>query len=353
MLDDLKQPPVPVRVRDLNKQFDALKALDHVSLDFPAGSFFTLLGPSGCGKTTLLRIIAGFLEPTSGEVWLDQANIVDKPPWQRRIGFVFQNYALWPNMTVFDNVAYGLRLKRFSRSEIRQRVEDGLASVGLQGLGDRFPGQLSGGQQQRVSLVRALVLQPRVLLLDEPLSNLDARLRIEMRRELRRLQKDINVTTIYVTHDQEEALQMSDIIAVMNQGVVEQVGSPEAIYEEPRTTFVATFMGSVSMVNGQVTASGELQLSDGTALPLGLEQSLSGRAVTIGVRPENISLVGEGHEQAVPGQVVSSSYLGHRRLSIIEIAPDVRLNVEHRERLAAGSRATVHIGRFNVIEVEE
>jgi ABC-type Fe3+/spermidine/putrescine transport system ATPase subunit len=350
MLPELKTPPVPVRVRGLSKRFDSVQALDGVTIDFPAGSFFTLLGPSGCGKTTLLRIIAGFLEPSSGEVWLGDSNVVDTPPWRRRIGFVFQNYALWPNMTVLNNVAYGLRLRRAPRHEIRRLVEAGLERVGLGGLADRFPGQLSGGQQQRVALARALVLQPRVLLLDEPLSNLDARLRLEMRRELRRLQEEIGVTAIYVTHDQEEALQISDRIAVMNRGVVEQIGAPEEIYERPASAFVATFMGSVSLLHGRVTPVGSLLLEEGIELAVDLGQAASGRRVTIGVRPENVTITAPAGAGTVRGTVLGSAYLGHRRLTTFELAPGIRLSAEHRERLEPGDAVTLRVERFNVIE---
>jgi len=217
---------IPVRVESVRKRFGSSAALDGVTLDFPAGSLTTLLGPSGCGKTTLLRVIAGFVTPDEGRVFIGDEDRTATPPWRRRIGFVFQSYALWPHMTVFDNVAYGLTLRRLPRSEITRQVEGMLATVGLEGLAGRAPGHLSGGQQQRVALARALVLEPDVLLLDEPLANLDARLRAEMRRELRGLQRRVGITTVFVTHDQEEALELSDLVVVMHQGRVAQSARP-------------------------------------------------------------------------------------------------------------------------------
>ena len=237
-----------MRVEGIRKRYGTAAALHDVTLDFPAGGFTTLLGPSGCGKTTLLRIIAGFVEPDAGAVHVGGRDIGAEPPWRRRIGFVFQSYALWPHMTVQDNVGYGLRLRGLPRDEVAARVAGALQQIGMAGLGGRHPGQLSGGQQQRVSLARALVLEPDVLLLDEPLSNLDARLRVEMRREIRRLQSEVGITTIYVTHDQEEALQLSDVIAVMSQGRVIETGLTDQVLDDPREPYTQLLVSSVLQV---------------------------------------------------------------------------------------------------------
>jgi ABC-type Fe3+/spermidine/putrescine transport system ATPase subunit len=300
----------PVRVSGIRKRYGNAAALHDVTIDFPAGGFTTLLGPSGCGKTTLLRIIAGFVEPDAGTVSVGGRDVGGDPPWRRRIGFVFQSYALWPHMTVHDNVAYGLRLRGLPRAEVAARVGAALDRIGMAGLGGRHPGQLSGGQQQRVALARALVLEPDVLLLDEPLSNLDARLRVEMRREIRRLQREVGITTIYVTHDQEEALQLSDVIAVMSQGRVEQVGSAEEVYARPRTAFVATSLGAATLLRGEAQADGAL-LVDGRRLPLSLSPALAGRTVRVALRPENVGVVAGSGPDTLAAIITERAYLGH------------------------------------------
>ena len=269
-----------MRVEGICKSFGGHAALDGVSLDFTPGGFNTLLGPSGCGKTTLLRSVAGFVAPESGRIFIGGEDVTHRPPWTRQIGFVFQSYALWPHMSVFDNVAYGLRLRNLEGSELKRRVGAMLETVGLASLHERAPGALSGGQQQRVALARALVLEPAVLLLDEPLANLDARLRVEMRQEIRRLQQELQITTIFVTHDQEEALELSDTVAVMNRGRVEQVGAPEEVFAHPASANVAALLGGAAFVEGVVSAAGEL-LVDGTRLPLGLSRDLAGKRVRV------------------------------------------------------------------------
>ncbi len=271
-------------------RFGSATALDGVTLDFAPGSLTTLLGPSGCGKTTLLRVIAGFVTPEEGRVFIGGEDRTATPPWRRRIGFVFQSYALWPHMTVLENVAYGLTLRRLPRSEIARRVEAMLATVGLEGLGIRTPGQLSGGQQQRVALARALVLEPDVLLLDEPLANLDARLRAEMRREVRRLQRDLGITTVFVTHDQEEALELSDVVAVMDRGRVAQSGPPDEVWERPASAEVAAFLGILSLVEGRASEKGDL-LTGGTALPLSLPRELAGKRVRVSVAARRYTIL--------------------------------------------------------------
>jgi ABC-type Fe3+/spermidine/putrescine transport system ATPase subunit len=248
----------PLNIRNITKQFGSVLAVDHVSLEIPRGSFTTLLGPSGCGKTTLLRIIAGFYTPGDGNIYLEDQPVDRMPTHQRGTAMVFQDYALWPHMTVFENIAYGLRMKKISNAETRQRIEGVMKLVEMPAeLLKRRPSELSGGQQQRVALARALIIQPRVLLLDEPLSNLDAKVRQRLRVEIRRLQRRIGITTIYVTHDQEEALSMSDLVVVMHRGKVMQVGTPEEIYHRPANAFVAEFLGVTNVLHGIVSADGE------------------------------------------------------------------------------------------------
>ena len=245
-----------VRLMGVTKRFgNNPPAVDNVSLDVPRGSFTTFLGPSGCGKTTILRMIAGFYEPDAGDILLDRRRINDVPAHRRKTALVFQDYALFPHLSVADNVAYGLKLAKLSRSEIERRTKDTLRFLGLSGLEARSPNQLSGGQQQRVALARALVMNPEVLLLDEPLSNLDAKLRVAIRGELIGIQRQLGLTTIYVTHDQEEALAMSDWVAVLNHGRVVQWGTPWEIYYHPRTTFMADFVGSVNLVRSAVISA--------------------------------------------------------------------------------------------------
>jgi len=350
VISERQKAPVPVRVEGISKRFGSLQALQEITIDFPAGTFFTLLGPSGCGKTTLLRIIAGFTEADAGRVWINTHDVTTVAPWKRDVGFVFQNYALWPHMTIFENIAYGLRLRRMSKDEVTRRVEQGLSLVGLSGLAQRFPGQLSGGQQQRVALARALVLEPQVLLLDEPLSNLDAKLRIEMRKEIRRIQKNIGITAIYVTHDQEEALEISDAVAVMSQGRIEQIGTPEDIYERPVSTFVASFIGAVTLLKGRCLTSGDFEVEGGVLLPLNLEPRLAGRIMHVALRPEHLELVSADATGALRGQVVSTSYLGNIRRSVVEIAPGLRVQVEHRLPVTADTAVGVRITDYDLIE---
>src|SRR5437016_2679070 len=239
-----------ISLRGVSKGFDRVTAVDGGSLEIADGELFTLLGPSGCGKTTLLRLIAGFAAVDAGEIRFGERRVERLPPYARNIGMVFQNYALWPHMTVRGNVTYGLRLRKLTGAEIERRLAGGLAKVNLTGLEDRYPGQLSGGQQQRVALARALVLNPDILLLDEPLSNLDAKIRVQVRGEIRALQQDLGITTVYVTHDQEEALSLSDRVAVMREGRVQQVATPRALYERPATRFVADFVGTNNFLPG-------------------------------------------------------------------------------------------------------
>jgi len=296
--------PVDVELCDVTKVFDQqVKAVDHVSLQIYQGEFFSLLGPSGCGKTTTLRMIAGFELPTSGEIMIEGRAVGNTPPFKRNVNTVFQHYALFPHMTVEENVSFGLRMKGVPRDEIRQRVREALHLVRLSGFENRYPRQLSGGQQQRVALARALVNRPRVLLLDEPLGALDLKLRKEMQLELKRLQETVGITFLYVTHDQEEALTMSDRIAVMSAGRVLQVGTPLEIYERPTNRFVADFIGESNFLDGRVTRV-ERDIATvviGDRFPV-LAQTQHGiqpgQHVTVAIRPEKIRLCATASESA-------------------------------------------------------
>jgi len=297
-------------------------AVYDVNLEIPKGELVTLLGPSGCGKTTTLRMVAGFEFPTTGRIALDGLEINSLPPHKRDMSMVFQSYAIFPHLTVFENIAYGLNVQRLSRKIISERVGRVLDLVHLEGYGDRAPGQLSGGQQQRVALARALVMEPKVLLMDEPLSNLDAKLREEMRTEIRRIQKELNITSVYVTHDQIEAMTLSDRIVVMNQGVIEQIGSPMEIYRFPNSRFVANFIGRANFIDGVVLAQKGSEL---TVRTLGETITLSnikrefreGEAVTLIVRPEMIQIKKSGG--LYKGVVQRAVYLGDVMEYAVEI----------------------------------
>ncbi len=308
-----------VRLEGVGKRFGETWAVRGVSLHIRAGEFYTFLGPSGCGKTTLLRMIAGFAFPDEGSVWLDGEVVNTLPPWKRGVGMVFQSYAIWPHMTVFENVAFGLRERGEPREEIARRVQEALRMVNLEGMERRRPSQLSGGQQQRVALARTLVIQPRVLLLDEPLSNLDARLRAQMRIELLKLQRDLGITTVYVTHDQEEALALSTRIAVMSAGVVVQEGTPREIYEAPLERFVAEFVGAANLLAGVVREAGEDDLTVTTDLGVEVRAARpsppppSGRLL-LTIRPEAMDLVPPDEpidgRNRLEGKVVASAFQG-------------------------------------------
>jgi spermidine/putrescine ABC transporter ATP-binding subunit len=309
----------------VGKRYGDLPVLCDVSLQIRGGEFYTFLGPSGCGKTTLLRIIAGFVAPDRGTVYLDGESVNQVPPWRRNVGMVFQNYALWPHLTVFENVAFGLRERKVPRGEIDRRVAEALDRVELTGTEKRRPSQLSGGQQQRVALARTLVIEPRVLLLDEPLSNLDAKLRVEMRLELLKLQRDLGLTTIYVTHDQEEALAMSTRIAILNKGRVIQQGRPREIYEEPINDFVAGFVGQTNLFSGKIARCldglVEVDVGDGLILKAARPSSAAisaGDEVSVTIRPEAVGLnrfdTAPDERNQVAGIVSASVYQG----SVIE-----------------------------------
>lgn len=249
---------VKIVSKGITKRFGNVVACDSINIEVPDGKLFTLLGPSGCGKTTFLRIIAGFESPDEGRIFFNKQDITELQPYERSTGMVFQNYALWPHMNVFENIAYGLKVQKLDKKDIEKRVNKALDLVRLGGLGERTPFQLSGGQQQRVALARALVIEPKVLLLDEPLSNLDAKLRLEMRHEIMRIQRELGITAVYVTHDQEEALSISDRIAIMKVGKLQQIGTPQEIYNNPQSVFIADFIGQSTFLPGTIERIGKL-----------------------------------------------------------------------------------------------
>lgn len=310
---------IGVSLIDICKSFGNTKAVDHVSLDIKKGEFMSLLGPSGCGKSTTLRIVAGLEKPDRGIVEFEGREVTYLPPYKRKIGFVFQDYALWPHMTVFENISFGLVLRKISKEEIKDRINQILILTGLSGLENRFPREISGGQQQRVSLARALVLKPTILLLDEPLSSLDRKLRVNMRVELKEMQKKIGITALYVTHDQEESLSMSDRIAVMNKGEIIEVGTPKEIYEKPKARFVAEFVGSNNFIEGEIVKFENsffiVKIGENNVLKLSAKTVLQlkvGDKVTVLSRPERIELRSnllEG-ENVFLGEVKSIDYLG-------------------------------------------
>jgi spermidine/putrescine transport system ATP-binding protein len=345
-----------VALRGVTKRFDDFVAVDDLSLEFGQGEFFTLLGPSGCGKTTTLRMIAGFERPSSGEIRIEGSDVAALPPHKRPTNTVFQSYALFPHLNVEANVGFGLKRKGVGKEEIAERVAAELRRVGLAAEANRRPAQLSGGMQQRVALARALVNLPKVLLLDEPLGALDLKLRKGLQVELKRIQREVGITFVYVTHDQEEALTMSDRIAVMNRGRVEQVGVPEEIYDRPATTFVAGFIGVSNLMPATVAGAGKVRLENGPEVAGDTGDLASGEACYAVVRPEKlrVELGGEGEASAnglprVEGIVESSLYLGTATQIAVRLGEGVRMTVlvpnadeAERQRLpGGGARVTL------------
>ncbi len=324
-----------IRLQGIRKTFGSTVAVDRIDLEIPSKSLTFLLGPSGCGKTTLLRMIAGFIEPTAGRIFFDAREVTRVPPNRRNTGMVFQSYALWPHMTVFDNVAFGLGVRKVSRSEQAARVEKALRLVQMQDYAQRKPNELSGGQQQRAALARALVIEPTVLLLDEPLSNLDAKLRLEMRIQIRRICDEVGVTAVYVTHDQKEALSMADEVAVLRGGNVVQFGDPRTLYERPKSRFVADFLGETNFLHGEVTdaSAGEVTISTSTAtLRSSAFDESTPRAgnVTCSIRPEALTIVNDADKNApniLYGRRVQSIFLGEIAQHIVELSDGVLLKV--------------------------
>jgi iron(III) transport system ATP-binding protein len=328
-----------VRLRGISKFYGRLKAVDNVSLEIEEGEFFTLLGPSGCGKTTTLRLIAGFIEPDQGELYFDDKCITDLPAHKRNTGMVFQDYALFPNLTVYENVAYGLKARKVDRKEIDKKVHSVLGKVELQGFEKRSPSVLSGGQQQRVALARALVIEPDVLLMDEPLSNLDANLRINMREVIKHLQKEVGITTILVTHDQEEAISISDRIAILKDGCIEQIGTSLDVYQHPLNRFVAEFMGSPNLLDAQVISYNAdeklLNLNiDGEVIKTWTEASFSSRIVCC-FRPEQIEIIDNADHcvNKIKGYVHSTLFTGPLIKYKVVVFNEKLINIEKQNTL--------------------
>lgn len=310
MLAPNREKAADVKLKNITKHYGDVIALEKVNLDIKAGEFFTLLGPSGCGKTTLLRIVAGLGKQDEGDVFIRGKKVNDIPPWERNTALVFQSYAIWPFMNVFDNIAYALKLRKVPKEQIKKKVKSVMNMLGLDGLEKRRPDQLSGGQLQRVALARTLVIEPPVLvlILDEPLSNLDAKIRVEVREEIRRLQSMLGITTLYVTHDQEEALVISDRIAVLNNGRVEQIGTPVEIYSDPQTPFVASFIGAMDSMKGNVSSKkaniATIRISEGLLIKGTADDEIKqGQDVTVFVRPENIKIQTATPHREAPGEL--------------------------------------------------
>ena len=319
----------------LEKRYAEHTAASSVSLSVKNGEFISLLGPSGCGKTTVLRMVAGLIQPTSGRILIDERDVTQLPTNKRQVGLVFQSYALFPHMTVFDNVAFGLRRQGLAGKELQQRVEQALASVRLSGYGARFPRELSGGQQQRVAIARSIAPRPSILLFDEPLSNLDAALRDEMQIELKRLQREVGITTLFVTHDQAEAMTMSDRVCVLANGHVQQFATPEEIYHRPATGFVARFIGRPNRMSGRLARTAgqaAVELPGGVTLPLADTQGLSpGTSVDVVVRQEDIRIVANGEAAAGPvhtGRIALRSFVGARVQYVIGLGDQIELIAE-------------------------
>ena len=340
-------PPAPspaaagepdIRLEQVTKRFGDTVAVDALDMEIERGAFYAMLGPSGCGKTTTLRMIGGFEDPTEGRVFLGGEEVTDRPPYRRDVNTVFQSYALFPHLSVERNVAFGLERRKVSKAEVRTRVGETLELVQLHGLGKRKPGQLSGGQQQRVALARALVNRPRALLLDEPLGALDLRLRKQLQIELKRIQQEVGITFVHVTHDQEEAMSMADRIAVMNEGRIEQSGGAADLYERPRTEFVANFLGVSNLIDGRVASAAasfcDVETHDGARLRVPADRvgALAGQPVRVGVRPEKVALSPAGSELApgvnvLRGTVVVAAFLG--------------VSIQYLVRAAGGEELTV------------
>lgn len=341
-----------LELSSLTKRYGSQTVIDSLSLSVDKGTFVCLLGPSGCGKTTTLRLVAGFLEPDGGEIVVNGRRVsapgATLAPEQRNMSMIFQSYALWPHMTIFDNVAYGLKLRKKKPDEIRNRVETILAATQLEAYAQRYPGELSGGQQQRVSLARALVVEPETLLLDEPLSNLDANLREEMRFEIRRLHDKFHYTTVYVTHDQAEAMTTADLIVVMNKGVIEQAGGPEDIYQRPVSEFVARFIGGSNILKGKWDGQETVDCGNGIALACGSGEFAQVGDTAVSVRHHDITLSAVKPDIAgknwAQGVVERQSYLGPYRdyLVRLEGGTQVRVEAPVENKVARGEKVWLH-----------
>jgi spermidine/putrescine transport system ATP-binding protein len=345
-----------VRLDGVTKRFDDVVAVDGISLEIPSGSFFALLGPSGCGKTTTLRMIGGFEEPDDGAIFLADKPVTGLPPYKRDVNTVFQSYALFPHLSIFENVAFGLRRRRVDRGQVAGRVREILRLVDLAGVESRKPRQLSGGQQQRVALARALVNNPQVLLLDEPLGALDLKLRKQMQLELKRIQSEMGITFIHVTHDQEEAMTMADAIAVMSRGRIEQLGRPEELYERPHTSFVARFLGASNLLPGTVEDSGTVRLRSGVAVRVADSLPPQGSSVAVGIRPEKLRLEGSDANR-LSGTVKEVSYVGVATQYVVDTSDGIlTVYVQNSEpgtrSVAAGTPVELSFGPDSAFVVE-
>jgi iron(III) transport system ATP-binding protein len=348
-----------ILIQNLSKTFGETTALKKISLEIRSQELFFLLGPSGCGKTTLLRTIAGFYEPDAGEVLFGDRSMTRVPPHRRNAGMVFQNYALWPHLSVAENVSYGLEVRSVPAAEKKQRLAEALAIVQMEAYADRTPNQLSGGQQQRVALARALVIKPDVLLLDEPLSNLDAKLRLEMREEIRRIHAQTRITTIYVTHDQKEALSLADRMAVLRDGVVEQVGDPRTVYRAPANRFVADFIGESNWFPAVVAEVRDdalwLKTAQGTFRTTTQRRLAPGQKVLLGFRPEAVQ-IGPHEVNAFPTTIAGVSYLGEIEQYHLEIAPGQVIKAFAQNPLEirkVGAPLTVHLRPHDLLILPE
>ncbi|MGF7175626.1 ABC transporter ATP-binding protein [Azospirillum doebereinerae] len=340
-----------IRITNLRKTFGNYTALRGIDLQVPNGTLLALLGPSGCGKSTTLQLLAGFEAPTEGEIWADDVLLSSPrgvlPPEKRGISLVFQNYAVWPHKTVAENVAFGLTIRRLPKAELTERLDRALRTVRLESLRDRYPSELSGGQQQRVALARALVVEPAILLLDEPLSNLDAHLREEMRFEIRQVHDLLGITTVYVTHDQSEALVTADRVAVMKSGAVQQFGSPEDVFERPSNAFVAGFIGSNNELVGTSEGAGAIRVGDTVLTAPDRSAAARGNPVSLCVRPSKVRLGEAGGLpcNSLPGTVIRSAYLGEHRDVLVDVGVGrtIRAFVPPELRYGPGAETTVHL----------
>ncbi|MGY6498279.1 MAG: ABC transporter ATP-binding protein [Microcella sp.] len=340
LADPSTRTSAPVALVDVVKRFPGLTALDGVSLELAPGEFVALLGPSGCGKTTALRVLAGLESADDGHILIDERDVVDVPTNKRDIGMVFQSYSLFPHLTVAENVEFGLRMRGMPTVDRRQRAADMLDMVGLDHHATRFAHQLSGGQQQRVALARALVTQPRVLLLDEPLSALDAKVRVGLRDEIRRIQTELGITTLFVTHDQEEALAVADRVAVMRSGRIEQIGTPEELYSRPISDFVADFVGLSNRMPAEVV--GGVAVIEGQQVPL-IDADAAPGSVHALVRPEDIVFASEADAHSRPAVVVTTSFLGSLRRTRVRFTDGVEVTLQHEVSHAPGPGETVRV----------
>jgi iron(III) transport system ATP-binding protein len=340
-----------IRMHQLRKSYGRQVALAGIDLDIAEGALLALLGPSGCGKSTTLQLLAGFEEPTSGEIWADD-QLLSGPkgvvsPDRRGVSLVFQNYAVWPHKTVAENVAFGLKLQKLGTAEFTKRLDQALQAVQLNALRDRYPSELSGGQQQRVALARALAVRPRILLLDEPLSNLDANLREEMRFEIRRVHDMLGITTVLVTHDQADALSTADQVAVMNAGRVEQVGSPQELFARPRNAFVAKFIGSNNELRGTYLGEGRVRLGVREFRGSVHNELAVGALASLCIRPSRITLQSAGTQgpNTLSGRVLRASYLGEFSDVVVDVGAEqtIRINVDPRADVAVGAQITLHL----------